>query len=269
MDLVIGLGPIGAGVGGALRAAGREVVGLDLDAARAQEWASTHGASAVSSFEDVPWSCVERVIVAVRLAPQVASCFVELRERLVDQARTVCVLTTLTPRDARELLSGVTWARVFEAPLSGGPQAAELGAMTLYVAGPEPTEAEASLFDDIAAQLFWTDDYGKPAVLKLANNTLGAYNALATATMLRLASDQGVDPALFMQVVGASSGQSWMSDNFTRFHHPLLFKDAHLWQEEFGPAPVVTLTPAQPELSETVEAARARLAAADAPAVRS
>lgn len=257
MELVIGLGPIGGNVAHRLLEVGREVVGLDLDPARAKEWGRAHGAKAVSSFDDVPWESVDTVLVAVRLAPQVKACFDELAQRITDTACGVYVLTTLKVNDARDLLDGVSWARVFEAPLSGGPKAAKQGTMTLLVAGPESTPDDEKLLRDIAERVFRLDGYGTPAVLKLTNNTLGAFNAIATATMLRTAAEHGVAPDQFLKVVSVSSGQSWMSDNFHEFHHDLLFKDAHLWQEEWGTLPDISLTPSQPELSAFIEAARA------------
>lgn len=256
MELIIGLGPIGANVGHRLVEAGREAIGLDLDPSRAAHWAKEHGAPAVSSFEEVPWTRIRSVIIAVRLAAQVADCFDELRTRLDGQDRTVYVLTTLKVSDAKALLDG-DWARIFEAPLSGGPRAAALGTMILFVAGPPPNPEEEALLRDIAGRVFRTDGYGSPAVLKLANNTLGAYNAIATANMIRIAAEHGVTAEQFLEVVNVSSGQSWMSQNFTEFHHDLLFKDAHLWQQDWGSLPEISLSPAQPELSALIDETRA------------
>ncbi|ASN51293.1 NAD(P)-binding domain-containing protein [Sinomonas sp. R1AF57] len=258
MELIIGLGPIGANVGRRLVDAGREVIGLDLDPGRAADWANEHSAPAVSSFEDVPWPRIRRVIIAVRLAAQVADCFEQLRTRLSGRDHTVYVLTTLKVSDAKALLD-VEWARIFEAPLSGGPRAAALGTMVLFVAGPTPNPEEEALLRDMAGRVFRTDRYGAPAVLKLANNALGAYNAIATATMLRIAAEHGVTAEQFLEIVNVSSGQSWMSQNFTEFHHDLLFKDAHLWQQDWGSLPEISLSPAQPELSALIDGSRALL----------
>ncbi len=55
--------------------------------------------------------------------------------------RTVLVNTTLAPREAQQICSFAQdgW-QVFESPVSGGPQGARTGSMTIFLAGPEPTK---------------------------------------------------------------------------------------------------------------------------------
>lgn len=240
-ELIIGLGPIGAAVGQRLLDRGREVIGFELDTDRADAWAAETGAPTASDPDIVDWAGVDAVHVAVRLANQLEQVFTMLRDRL-DGEVAIVVLTTLAPSDADRILAAqhAPW-RVFEAPLSGGPQGALDGSMTLMLAGPEPNDADRSRFADMSGKQFWTSKYGQPALLKLLNNTLGAYNALATAAMLEMAVERGVDAQQFLDVVNVSSGQSWMSTNFDNFHYPLLFKDAGLLIGDVGEVPSVKL----------------------------
>ncbi|WP_167140607.1 NAD(P)-binding domain-containing protein [Diaminobutyricimonas sp. TR449] len=257
MHLIIGLGPIGAGIGERLAEREHPVAGLDLDPARAAAWAQATGCPGFSSFDDVPWADVDTVIVAVRLANQVTATFDAIRDRY-SWPLTILVVTTLSVNDAKEILPAAPpeW-RVFEAPISGGPRGARDGSMTVFLAGPQPTPEEQAVLDDIAGRVFTSADYGIPALLKLCNNTLGAYNALATATMLQLTAEHGVSAEQFLDVVSVASGQSWMSDNFTEFHDDLLFKDAHLLQSDLGELPTVSVSPTQEHLSAAIAAARA------------
>lgn len=240
-ELIIGLGPIGAAVAERLIERGYSVVGFEVDKERAHAWANESEAPTASSPDDVDWSSIEAVHVAVRLASQLEQVLAMLRQR-VPGALTVVVLTTLAPSDAERIFSEAPadW-RVFEAPLSGGPQGARDGSMTLMLAGPGSSNADRTRFADMAARHFWTESYGQPALLKLLNNTLGAYNALATAAMLKLAVEHGSDGQQFLDVVNVSSGQSWMSTNFDNFHYPLLFKDAGLLIGDIGDMPGITL----------------------------
>ncbi|ASR36755.1 hypothetical protein BAY61_19095 [Prauserella marina] len=241
MYLVIGLGPIGGGAGARLAELGRPVRGLDLDERRAREWSERTGAPACSGIGDVEWSGVDTVIIAVRMAGQVRSTMESLIAR-AGKPLTVYVLTTLSIADATALSAGVpeSW-RLFEAPVSGGASGARNGTMTVFLAGPPREAADDALLSDIAGKVFDTEDYGAPAVLKLTNNALGALNAVSTARMLRIAADNGVDAATFLDVVAASSGQSWMSDHFTVFPDDLLFKDAGLLRDDLGSLPVIDL----------------------------
>lgn len=243
MILVIGLGAIGANIGLRLAEQGHEVGGLEFDVARAREWAGQASSPAWTSFVDVPWSSVETVIIAVRLVDQLRSCMRDILEGSGTNPLSVFVVTTLAFSDARALLPTMPrqW-RVLESPISGGPQAARAGTMTVFLAGPRPTELERAMLGELSSRVFETSGYGQPAMLKLLNNTLGAYNAISTAHMIGLAEKLGVDSAQFLSVVSASSGQSWMSDNFDNFHHELLFKDVRLLQQDVGDLPVVDFT---------------------------
>ncbi|MCG2623679.1 NAD(P)-binding domain-containing protein [Arthrobacter sp. I2-34] len=256
-ELIVGLGPIGASVGERLLERGRSVVGFELDPARAKEWSQANGVDVVSSAAGVAWADVGAVHIAVRLASQLEQVIAMLREHARADV-TVIVLTTLAPSDAQRILSGTPagW-RVFEAPLSGGPQGALAGTMTLMLAGPEPSVEDEQRFADMSGTLFWTPRYGQPALLKLLNNTLGAYNALATAAMLELAIEHGINAQQFLEVVSVSSGQSWMSVNFDNFHYPLLFKDAGLLIGDLGAVPAVQLGD-QPAHEAVIERVRAK-----------
>ncbi|MEO5316247.1 NAD(P)-binding domain-containing protein [Pseudarthrobacter sp. CC12] len=254
MISIIGLGPIGANVGARLVEKGHQVVGLDLDAARAAAWSAETGATSVSDFDDLPWASIDTVFVAVRVASQLEAAFTSIAERSAGRDLSIFVLTTLTSRDAIRILGDApTEWRTFEAPLSGGPQGARAGTMSLFLAGPDFTPAEEKIAGDIAGRIFHTTSYGDPATLKLLNNTLGTYNALATSAMLQLAIDRGVPASQFLDVVSASSGQSWMSDNFDNFTYDLLFKDVRLLLEEVDILPTVHIDRSH-EPDETIAA---------------
>ncbi|MEU3269634.1 NAD(P)-binding domain-containing protein [Saccharomonospora sp. NPDC006951] len=254
MYLVIGLGPIGGGAGARLAELGRPVCGLDLDERRAREWSEKTGAPAVTDMGGIEWPAIDTVIIAVRMADQVRSTMESLVAGSGGKPLTVYVLTTLSIADATAICSGApeNW-RLFEAPVSGGAGGAREGTMTVFLAGPPREEADEALLSDIAGKVFGTDEYGAPAVLKLTNNALGALNAVSTAHMLRIAARNGVAPATFLDVVGASSGQSWMSDHFTVFPDDLLFKDAGLLRDDLGSLPVIDL-----DLDPAAEIAAAR-----------
>ena len=185
MHLFIGLGPIGGNVGANLIDKGREVYGYDLDTKRLAQWAEETGSKlSGSDLAEIDWSKVESVNIAVRLANQVEAVFGSLKEA-TDLPLTVFVNTTLAPGDAKKITSAApeNW-RLFEAPVSGGPQGARSGSMTIFLAGPKPTDAEESLLADECGHLFRLDSYGQPATVKLLNNTLATYNLAATARIL-------------------------------------------------------------------------------------
>jgi len=234
MRLVIGLGPIGGNVGARLAELGHDVYGYDLSPDRVREWSKETQSAAGSDLAAVDWPSVDSVHIAVRLADQVSSVFESLQDH-AGRALTVFVHTTLAPEDARRIFAAApeSW-RVFEAPVSGGPAGARQGSMTIFLGGPPTTDAEDRLLSDISGRVFPTESYGQPALVKLLNNALATYNLAATARMLNLAAQLGVPATNLFEVIGVSTGRSWMSDNLIDVQYDLLLKDVGLLRGEIG-----------------------------------
>lgn len=253
---VVGLGAIGHNMGLRLLERGHTVVGVDTDVDRIRHWVEASGAAGVTSIDQVDWSHVNHVVIAVRMPEQVFDCGQELAKHANDYGLSLYVVTTLAASQARDLLPVLAsrW-RAFEAPVSGGPDAARNGSQTICLAGPDPNVAEQALLADVGGTCFRTADYGQPALLKLLNNTLGAYNAQATACMIQVANHMGVNTRQFLTMVNASSGRSWMSENFCRFPQDLLFKDVRLLCRDVDSLPEVSLERTD-HLQELIQAAR-------------
>lgn len=261
MHLIVGLGPIGGNIGARLAELGRKVYGNDFNAERVREWSEETQSPAASDLTAVDWSSVESIHIAVRLADQVTSVFESLQEH-TERPLTVFVHTTLAPKDARRIFESAPSAwRTFEAPVSGGPQGARQGSMTIFLAGPATTEAEDELLGDISGRLFRMQSYGQPALVKLLNNALATYNLAATARMLNLAAEHGVPAKDFFDVIGVSTGQSWMSDNLIDVQYDLLLKDLDLLRGELGSLPSADL---DEDVEQAILQARARLGAGSA-----
>jgi 3-hydroxyisobutyrate dehydrogenase len=107
---------------------------------------------------------------------------------------------------------GATGARVIDGPVSGGPRRAREGTMTIMLSGDERAIAEcAGVFDAIAARRFVVGPRaGDAATFKVLNNQLAAVNLAAGAEAMAIAIHSGLDQRLFVDVVGASSGASWI-----------------------------------------------------------
>jgi putative dehydrogenase len=255
MQLVFGLGPIGGNIGLNLVEHHQEVGGLDLSSERAHEWSAESGAPAWDDPAQVPWTTVDSVIIAVRTADQVASVLDTLHEHVGERDLTVLIVTTLTPHDAARLLSAgrESW-QMYEAPVSGGPEGARTGSMTMLVFGPETTAEQNAFFDLIAGTVVHLHSAGHPSLVKLVNNTLGTYNLLALAHFLRIAEGEGMDPKALMEILAISSGNSWMREHFMDVAADLLVKDSHLLSTVIGDLPTFTV---DDQTEETVRAARA------------
>lgn len=77
--------------------------------------------------------------------------------------------------------------------------------------------------------------------MKLLNNVLATYNLAATAQMLNLAAEHGVPAKDLFEVIGVSTGRSWMSDNFIAVQYDLPLKDLGGLRGELGSLPTADL----------------------------
>lgn len=126
----------------------------------------------------------------------------------------VIVSSTVAPAYIATLASriGARGARLIDAPVSGGPRRAADGTMTIMVSGDGEVIGEcAAVFDAISGRRFVVGARaGDAATFKVLNNQLAAVNLAAGAEALAVAMHAGLDPRLFVDVVGASSGASWI-----------------------------------------------------------
>ena len=167
-----------------------------------------------------------------------------------------------------------------DAPVSGGVAGAEKGALTVMVGGDAATlERVRPVLECFGTTIVHCGATGAGDAVKAVNNALLAVHVWATGEGLATLVKAGVDPAVALQVINASSGRSNASMNlfpervltraFPRtFRLALLDKDiaiaADLARAERVPSPLLQLTAelfraahhAQGEEADHVEAVR-------------
>jgi len=217
---VIGIGAMGLGVAASLRRAGIPTFVRDIrpDAERA---AAALGATVVSSPAAVARRAAVIVILVVDAAQVDDVLFGPDGVAATADERPVVVLSsTVDPdyvvRTAQRLASqGIA---LVDAPVSGGPARAHAGSLSVMVgAEPGPRLRCAAVLDAMASRVFDVGAIGDGARMKLCNNLLAGVNLAAAAEALALAVRSGLDPAVAAEVIGASSGGSWIvSDRLPR-----------------------------------------------------
>jgi 3-hydroxyisobutyrate dehydrogenase-like beta-hydroxyacid dehydrogenase len=147
-----------------------------------------------------------------------------------------------------------------DAPVSGGISGARKRTLMVMYAGPDAACARA---EPVLAGLSDRrrrvgDRPGQAQAIKLANNFLSATALAATSEALAFGRAAGVDPALMIEVLNASSGRSGATDDkfpnevltgrySSGFANTLMAKDLGLYLAELaglgeGPREVGTLT---------------------------
>ncbi|MET0450386.1 MAG: NAD(P)-dependent oxidoreductase [Mycobacterium sp.] len=149
------------------------------------------------------------------------------RESLFEQMRpgsTLVVHSTVTPLLMQELAAEAAGhgVEVVDAPVSGSHAARLEGRLTVMVAASAATfDRLRPLWEATSLHAFRVADTpGSAQVLKLCNNMMGETNYLVALEALRIAEAFAIPEPVFLDVVKASSGNSWMTENWcTADHH--------------------------------------------------
>ena len=133
---------------------------------------------------------------------------------------SILLCPTIGPADTEALAARLAAAGLHpvDAPMSGGPERARQGTMSLMVACPQEVyDRLLPLLQALAARLFHVGSRpGDGARTKLVNNLLAAVNLAGAAEALALARRLGLDGPATLAVVEQSSGQSWIGSDRLR-----------------------------------------------------
>jgi 3-hydroxyisobutyrate dehydrogenase-like beta-hydroxyacid dehydrogenase len=241
---------VGAGnMGGAMLARLRDLawsVGVYDTDAQAQAKALTHGALPMASPRHAARSLAPDGVLLIAVVDAAQTEAVLWGEDgagpELQPGQTVMLCPTLGPKTVQTQAERLAERGVdcMDAPMSGGPLRARQGTMSLMVACSEPVwQRSQHLLNALSQQVFRVGvRAGDGARTKLVNNLLAAVNLAGAAEALALAERLGLDPAVTLSVMEASSGQSWIGsdrmgralagDFEPRAHVSLLAKDTGL-----------------------------------------
>jgi 3-hydroxyisobutyrate dehydrogenase-like beta-hydroxyacid dehydrogenase len=202
---IVGMGAMGMGIARALLERGFTVGVRDLVAAKEDE-ARSCGAFVARD----PAHLAEQVEIVLTVVVDAAQTE-EVLGAIPPQVPVV-MCSTIAPSDTERLAQG----RAFlDAPISGGPVRAREGRLSTMVAGDDALfDLCKPLLDAMAARVFRISSRaGDGSRMKVVNNMLAAANLAAGAEAMVMARMMGLDLAQAADVIGASSGQSWIFDD--------------------------------------------------------
>jgi len=238
----IGVGNMGGAMAARLLAKGYLVAVHDIDAQREAQ-AVALGAMACPTPAGLA-AASDVVIVAVVDAMQTEAVLFGphgAADALAPGA-AVFLCPTIGPADTERLVKGLQQRGLlwFDAPLSGGPERARDGSMSLMLACESAAlERHRQLVEVLSSKVFHLGERpGDGARTKLVNNLLAGINLAGAAEVMALAERLGLDLPRTLDVIERSSGQSWIAsdrlrraldgDYAPRAHTTLLNKDTHL-----------------------------------------
>jgi 3-hydroxyisobutyrate dehydrogenase len=109
-----------------------------------------------------------------------------------------------------------------DAPVSGGVPKAESGTLAIMVGGGDEGAVERArpLLEILGERLFRTGPLGSGHAMKALNNYVAAAGFTAASEALIVGHRFGLDPAVMVEVLNASTGRNF-STEFTLVHHVL------------------------------------------------
>ncbi len=256
----IGLGNMGWPMARNLHAAGFRLVVRDVDADRQARFAAEHpgtlaaGSPAAFAAADIVvtmlpnGAIVHDALLGWGAAPALRPGSLVIEMSSSDPSDTLRLAADLAPHRVR----------VVDAPVSGGVPRAVTGELALMVGGADEDVATAQpvlrVLGDPARQ-FRTGGLGTGHAMKALNNVVAAATTCATAEALVVGRRFGLDPAVMVNVINASTGRSFVSEIFgtevitgrygTGFALGLLAKDVKIAASVAAAAgveaPVITL----------------------------
>lgn len=209
----IGLGAIGRPIAANVARA-FDVMVWNRTAAKAREFAATHGASAAATVEEVvTWA--DSMITCLPTSQDVFD-VIRRGGAAWREGQLVVDCTSGEPAMSRDIARwlGDRGVGFVDAPVSGGTGGAEKGTLTLMLGGDEPWIGRARrLVEPFAGKIVHVGPVGTGHALKAINNALLAVNIQAAGEGLAALVKLGVKATKALEVINASSGRSNVTEN--------------------------------------------------------
>jgi 3-hydroxyisobutyrate dehydrogenase len=210
----LGLGAIGTPMAAHLARRGPLTV-WNRTAARAAEFAARHGAQAAATPREA--AAADVVITCLSTSSDVAG-LLDGPDGILAGLRSGALFLDCTsgdPATSRRIAEqvGARGVAFADAPVSGGTNGAEAGALTVMVGADDATFARARpVLETFGRRIAHVGPVGAGDALKAVNNALLAVNILAVGESLVTLAKAGVAPRTALEVLNASSGRSFVSE---------------------------------------------------------
>ena len=210
----VGLGMMGGPMASNLLGQGFRVTGQDLRK-EAVDQLVDRGGSVAERLEDLA-GC-DAVIVMVNTDEQAREVIGALIPILEERSSPIICTATILPSTIRELAETATAAGIglLDAPVSGGPIVAQLGGLAIMVGGdPALFEEARPAFAAMGSAVRHVGPLGAGLTVKLVNNMIAISAATTVLEALRIGLAQGIELSTLVDVIKASSGNTWLTQEW-------------------------------------------------------
>ncbi len=205
----IGIGNMGWPMAANLHKAGFEVVVADVAPGRAAQFARDIGGRAATGAADAA-NGAEAVITILPTSAEVAAVVGAMKPMLAPGA-LVIEMSSGAPGVTRTLAGELAAGGIalIDAPVSGGVPRAERGDLAILAGGAAADlERAAPVLRAMGTSVHHCGDVGAGQAMKALNNLVSAGGFLIGIEALLIGQKFGLDPALMVDVLNASTGMS-------------------------------------------------------------
>jgi 3-hydroxyisobutyrate dehydrogenase len=210
----IGLGMMGQPMAHLLHAAGHALVVRDANVSAAQGFVQAH-AGAVMGQNAAAFAACDVVITMLPNSDIVDAVVKELAPSL-KQGACVIEMSSADPTRTRALAERLAaqGLGLIDAPVSGGVKKAVAGTLAIMVGGePALYEAHKSVLQTMGQAITHVGPVGAGHALKALNNYVSAAALIATAEAIHVGAAFGIDKAVIVDVINASTGKNNTTEN--------------------------------------------------------
>lgn len=205
----VGLGTMGLPMARCLAGAGFDVLGFDVDPAARQRGSGGGLATAVA---------VDGLAAAgavVTMLPDGQAVREAILGDWLPPGVTVIDCSSSDPQDTVETAARLAAQEVamIDAPVSGNPARALLGQLTLMVGGDDPIVERVQPVLEALGRVRRSGGLGSGHALKALNNLLSCVNLAAAAEVMLVGRRFGLDPAVMLATINASTGRNDATEN--------------------------------------------------------
>lgn len=257
----VGLGAMGVPMATVLRRSGASVIGYDVRAEVVSQLAAECVIEPASSARDLAQRC-DVVVTMLPTSAHLDDVLFRGEEAAAPSMRPGTLLIDMSsgePAATRRIFEQLAprGVQMVDAPVSGNVGRAHKGDLAIMLGGDDDACARAEpVLAPLARAIFRTGPLGSGQAMKALNNLASAAGFWIAAEVLTIGKKAGLDPAVMLQVLNASTGSNNSTQNkfgpFVlsgsyqgNFLLQLMVKDlriaASLARDNAVPAPMATL----------------------------
>jgi 3-hydroxyisobutyrate dehydrogenase len=214
----IGLGKMGVPMSACLLDAGYGLRGYDAAEAARARFAQAHPQATLC---DSASACVDGAAAVITMLPDGKIVASVLRDVAIAEDTVVIDMSSSSPIDTEKTGTALAARGIamIDAPVSGGVKRAVDGSLAI-MAGGDAAAVERCLpvLNAMGAAIFRTGKLGSGHAMKALNNAVSAAGLVAAAEALLIGQRFGLDPAVMVDVLNASTGKNNSTENKLKQH---------------------------------------------------